>query len=415
MNASPAQAEKTRDKKDRLAIGFVMAALTLMAVIVAMNAGRTPAAPGFTGTPENDHSHLRRKAAPLSREDARRAGIVLREAMYWEALEGGRVRCELCPFACELADGERGACKVRANYGGKLYTLVYGRLVSMAAGDPIEKKPLYQFLPGTITFSIATAGCNLGCKFCQNWTISQSYPEAADLRYSQVEPNEVVTAAKAYGCDSIAYTYNEPAVFYEFVLDCAKLAKKAGLKNVLVTSGYINPKPLRELAKYIDGANVDLKGPDEFYQEYCIGRLDPVLVTLKILKEEGVYCEITNLLIPTANDNEAWLREMCTWIKDNLGADCPLHFSRHFPRYKLKQLPETPRPALARAREIAIEAGLRQVYVGNVYDREGKWSTTYCPECGKPLIRRVGYTIEFNKVEGGKCAYCGAEIRGVWE
>jgi len=354
----------------------------------------------------------RRLAEPITLAEVKREALSMREALYWRRLEGQDVICDLCPQHCELSPGERGRCKVRWNDRGTLRTLVYGRLVS-ANVDPIEKKPVFHLLPGTGAFSIATAGCSLGCIHCQNWGISQAYPEK--LRHMKASPEEVVAAALRYRCRSIAYTYNEPSVFYEFMLETAKLAREKGIKNIWVTCGYLNPEPLREFAGYLDAANVDLKGfSEKFYQEYCAGSLAPVLQTLRILREEGVFFEITNLLIPGANDDEEMIREMCRWIVSELGPDVPLHFSRYRPAYRLNR-PRTPLSTLRLAARIAREEGLRYVYLGNA--EPGKGETTFCPneKCGRELIVRHGYIVLRNSLRDGRCPDCGAKVPGVWE
>ncbi len=320
-----------------------------------------------------------------------------------------KVRCELCPTECVLGEYEVGGCKVRINKGGVLYSLVYGKPCAVAI-DPIEKKPFFHFLPGSRAFSIATAGCVLGCKFCQNWQISQARPEEVD--YQDLPPADVVRGAIFYGCRVITYTYTEPTVFYEYMYDTAVIAKKAGIRNTMHTCGYINEKPLRELAKYMDAADVDLKAfTEDFYARICGGRLRPVLNTLTILREEGVWLEITNLVIPTLNDDMKKLREMCVWIRDNLGPDIPLHFSRFFPNYKLKNLPPTPLETLLRARETALDAGLRFVYIGNIRTEA---EHTYCPSCKRRLIEREGYFVRENNIINGRCRFCRTSVPGVW-
>ncbi|MCK4306636.1 AmmeMemoRadiSam system radical SAM enzyme [candidate division WOR-3 bacterium] len=333
-----------------------------------------------------------------------------RTAMYWEKLEDKIVQCHLCPHHCVLKPGQRGICRVRENRRGKLYTLNYG-LPCAAHIDPIEKKPLFHFLPGTPVFSIATAGCNFRCKFCQNWQISQSCP--AETENTWLPPREVVKSAKKNNCPSIAYTYTEPTNFYEYMFETAKLAHKAGIKNTMHSNGYINPEPLRALCKYLDAANIDLKGfTEEFYQELCGGSLEPVLKSLKVLKEEGILVEITNLVIPTKNDDPETIKKMCEWIRDSLSTDVPLHFSRFWPLYKLRNLPPTSVEALEQAREIALDVGLKYVYIGNIPGHKAE--NTYCPKCGKMVIRRIGYHIAKNNIVNGKCKFCGHKISGVW-
>lgn len=335
----------------------------------------------------------------------------LHEAMFYDVLSGGRIQCQLCPNRCILAPGQRGLCKVRENQDGKLYSLVYGELVTIHV-DPIEKKPFYHFLPGSKAYSIATAGCNLACKYCQNWDISQRFPE--DVKSMDYPPEKVVEEALSAGAESIAFTYSEPTVFYEYMLDVAKLAQQKGLRTVVVSSGFINPEPLRTLIPYLDAYKVDLKTfDDKVYQELIGGRLQPVLDTLKVLKESEIHLEIVNLLVPTYTDDEGQIREMCTWIKENLGAEVPVHFSRFHPLYRLENLPPTPEETVKKARRICMDVGLKFVYTGNIPDIEG--STTYCPDNGKPLIVRKGYTAVKDEVdENGKSPECPTEIPGVW-
>lgn len=295
------------------------------------------------------------------------------------------------------------------NKDGVLYSLVYGKPCAVAV-DPIEKKPFFHFLPATTAFSIATAGCVLGCKFCQNWQISQAKPEETD-NYN-LPPDEVVRQAMFYNCRTIAYTYTEPTVFYEYMYDTAQIAKKFNIKNTMHTCGYINEKPLRKLSKYMDAAAVDLKAfTEDFYSRICGGRLKPVLNSLVVLKGEGVWLEITNLVIPTLNDDMKKIKEMCQWIIKNLGSDVPLHFSRFFPHYKLKELPPTPVETLSDARNAAMGTGLKYVYIGNI---RSEAENTCCPKCKKLLIERIGYFVKQNNISKGKCRFCGANIAGVW-
>jgi pyruvate formate lyase activating enzyme len=331
-------------------------------------------------------------------------------ALYWDKLGEEIVQCHLCPWRCVLEPGERGRCRVKENRRGKLITLVYGLTCSIHS-DPIEKKPLFHFLPKSFALSIATAGCNLRCIFCQNWQISQRPPEKTQNIW--LPPEEVVKIAKKQKCKSIAYTYSEPNIFYEYVLETAKLAHQEGIKNVMVTAGYINPEPLRELCKYIDGANIDYKGPHSFYKEYCSATLEPIREAIKIYQEEGVHIEITNLIIPTKNDHPDTIKKMCEWIKNNLGTDVPIHFSRFWPMYKLKNLPPTPIKTLEKARNIALNMGLKYVYIGNIRGHLGE--NTYCPKCKKLLIQRFGYHISQINLENGRCKFCKEPIKGVWD
>jgi pyruvate formate lyase activating enzyme len=294
---------------------------------------------------------------------------------------------------------------------GRYETLVYGNPCAVHR-DPIEKKPLLHFLPGSHSYSIATAGCNLHCKNCQNWEISQRRPE--ETYNIDLPPEAVVAEAVKSRCSSIAYTYSEPNIFYEYVMDTATLARERGIKNVLVTAGYINPLPQKELCKVADAANVDLKGfSDNFYQDICSGHLKPVLDALVLYKQEGVWLEVTNLVIPTLTDDFLQIQKMCQWLLVNLGDDVPLHFSRFSPRYRLKNLPPTPVEILERARQTALDVGLKYVYVGNVPGHEGE--NTYCPQCGRVVIGRIGYTLTQVHLEGGHCLFCHGEIPGVWE
>ncbi len=367
-------------------IGLAMAAAVVAATGVTALAVRGGAAPeaGFTAS---------------------------REASYWEALDDGWIRCLLCPRTCAVPPGGRGYCEVRENRDGVYYTLTYGNPCAVHV-DPIEKKPFYHFLPTTTAFSIATAGCNLDCRFCQNWHISQARPE--ELSNYNLPPSDLVDAAVRSGCSSNAYTYSEPTIFYEYMLECAKIARERGLRNVYHSNGFINEEPLRELCPYLDAANVDLKGmSEEYYRDMTGGRLAPVLRSLRILVEEGVHLEITTLIVPGRNDDEEMLRRQCGWIRENLGPDVPLHFSRFHPQHRLRDLPPTPVETLERARNIARDAGLKFVYIGNVPGHEA--NSTYCASCGERIIARVGYSVQVLGVTGGVCDHCGAPVPGVWE
>lgn len=321
-----------------------------------------------------------------------------------------RVQCVLCPHMCELAPGERGRCTVRLNRDGELVSLVYGRPVAVHV-DPVEKKPLFHFMPGIDVFSIATAGCNLSCDFCQNWEISQAPPE--EVSPYHMPPEAVVESALEYRCGAVAYTYTEPIVYFEYTRDCARLAREAGLANILVTAGYINPGPLAELAPYIDAANVDLKSmSDSYYRNTCGGTLQPVLNTITALKDSGTWVEITNLVVPTMNDTDDDIETLAAWVLDNTGAETPLHFSRFFPMYRMTDLPPTPVDTLKRARERALEMGLHHVYVGNAVTSDGMMTT--CPGCGRTLIERHGYMVTSMRIRNGCCEYCSAPVAGVW-
>jgi pyruvate formate lyase activating enzyme len=324
--------------------------------------------------------------------------------------KGNYVKCQLCPKGCLISEGRRGDCRVRENRGGKLYTMVYGNPCAVH-NDPIEKKPFYHFLPGTMALSLATAGCNLHCLYCQNWSISQVPPEQTE-NY-ELSPEEIVMVAEKLGSSSIAFTYTEPTIFYEYMSDIARLARPKGIRCIVISAGYINPEPLRQLCKIVDAIKIDFKGfSEEFYRKVCFGTLKPVLNTMKIIREEGVHLEIVNLVVPTLNDSEEQIRGLCRWIVENLGPDVPTHFSRFFPQYKLTHLPPTPVSTLEMAREIAVEEGIKFAYVGNVPGH--KWDNTYCPRCGKAIITRMGFNVVEYHLKSGKCEYCGESIPGVW-
>jgi len=320
------------------------------------------------------------------------------------------IECELCPRRCRLVEGQRGNCRVRIHLDGQLQTLVYASPCSLHV-DPIEKKPMFHVLPGSGSFSVATAGCNLHCKYCQNWQISQQPPE--ELSHYDLAPERLVKAALESGCRSIAYTYSDPTIFYEYTYDTAQLARAAGVLNILVTAGYINQRPLIELCQYADAANVDLKGiTDEFYQKMSDAHLKPVQDAIVTMKANGVWVEITNLVVPQWNDSEKDIRELCLWVKNNCGADTPLHFSKFWPMHQLTNLPPTPMETLNKAWDIAKSLGLHYVYTGNVPGHPG--NNTYCPSCQKILIERVGYRILQNNVTNGTCPFCGQVIPGIW-
>jgi len=320
------------------------------------------------------------------------------------------VRCLICPNQCTLTEGNESICRTKVSKDNKLYTLAYGNPCAVHV-DPIEKKPLFQFYPGSRSFSIATAGCNLACLNCQNWEISQKSPK--ETRNYDLFPEEVVKEAVANRCVSIAYTYSEPTAYYEYVFDTARLAREKGIKNVYISNGYINKKPLRNLAQYLDGANINLKSfSDDIYRNLTGGSLQPILNTLKILKEMGVWLEITNLIVPNWTDNPAMIKEMCKWLVDNGFEDCPLHFSRFFPLHKLTSLPFTPLAILEEAHDIAIDAGIKFVYIGNVPNNKAE--NTFCPACKKVLQERKGFTILTNNILDGKCKYCETVIPGRW-
>ena len=335
----------------------------------------------------------------------------IHEAMFYDKLSEDAVKCMLCPHECLLQNGQRSFCRVREPKGGVLYTLVY-ELICSAHVDPIEKKPIYHMLPGSLSFSIATAGCNSRCKYCQNWQISQIPPE--ESRNTILSCDRVSAVAMQNECQSIAYTYTEPIVFYEYMLDAAKIAKTRNIKNIAVTGGFINPEPAKYASKYLDAANIDLKGFDDSYlKETCGQRLDPLLGAIKIMHDEGVWIELTNLVVPTLNDDAKMIRNMCKWITRHLGQDVPLHFSRFWPMYKLRDLPPTPVETLESARDIAMDEGLRYVYIGNIKEHEA--SNTYCPKCKKAVITRAGYYVTANHIKNSACTFCGEKIAGIWE
>lgn len=323
---------------------------------------------------------------------------------------GENVKCQVCPNECILREGQRSVCRNRTNYRGTLYTLAYGNPCAVHI-DPIEKKPLFHFLPSTAAFSIATAGCNLRCLNCQNWEISQKSPE--ETSNGELFPDQVVVQAEESGCHSIAYTYSEPTAWYEYMYDTSELAASRGIKNVWITNGYMNEPPLRDLSQYLDAANVDLKNfREEIYNKLNAGTLEPVLNTLITLKEEGVWFEVTNLVVPTWTDDMDMIADMCEWLYTHVGPDYPLHFSRFHPDYKLMNLPPTPYETLKEAREVAIDAGLHYVYIGNVPGAEEQ--NTWCPHCEKLIIERKGFFVTEMHVQDGVCEFCGGEIKGVW-
>jgi pyruvate formate lyase activating enzyme len=310
-----------------------------------------------------------------------------------------------------LDEGARGNCRVRVNRGGRLVSLVYGKPVAIHI-DPVEKKPMFHFLPGTRTFSLATAGCNLHCLNCQNWQISQLNPEDADAEDWPVE--KVIAAAKQHGCRSISSTYTEPIIFYEYAVDIATAARRESMKNIWVTAGYIEQEPLTEACKVLDGANVDIKAfSDAFYKRICGAHLQPVLDAIETMHRLGVWVEITNLVIPGENDDMGMIRDMCKWIIEKCGDTTPLHFSRFHPMYKMAERLPTPAATLFKAAETATAAGIRHVYVGNL--DAGDYEHTWCPSCHKKVIERQGFEIVSNKVDvTGRCGFCGAAISGVW-
>ena len=339
-------------------------------------------------------------------------GATVVPGRFWHRLTDGRIQCDLCPRYCKLRPGQRGLCFVRgANEDGMVLTS-YGRSSGFCI-DPIEKKPTNHFLPGTPVLSFGTAGCNLACKFCQNWDMSKS--REMDRLMDQASPEKLATTASALGCRSVAFTYNDPVVFHEYAIDTADACRAEGIKSVAVSAGYVCPEPRVEFYAHMDAVNIDLKAfTEEFYRKVTGGALAPVLDTLRYLKNETeVWLEITTLLIPGQNDSDQELRAMTAWILDNLGPDVPLHFSAFHPDWKMMEVPATPHATLTRARRIALEAGLNYVYVGNVHD--SKADSTWCPNCGDLLIGRDWYVLSDWNMDVGKCGTCGTRIPGVFE
>ncbi|MFZ1936776.1 MAG: AmmeMemoRadiSam system radical SAM enzyme [Thermoguttaceae bacterium] len=356
-----------------------------------------------------------------------------REARHYLKL-GRNIQCKLCPNECILEPEDRGHCRNRVHKDGKLYTLAYADPCA-AHVDPIEKKPLFHFLPDTAAFSIATAGCGLRCLNCQNWDISQSKPEetkdprgeplrltlsqldksgGVDLTHVTLLPEDVAELAEHFQCRSIAYTYSEPIAWFEYMLDTAKAARAKKIKNCWITCGSIQAEPLAELCPWIDAANVNLKSfSEEIYRELNTGKLEPILATLKTLKREGVWFEVTNLVVPTYTDKPEMIRRMCDWLLSNIGPDYPLHFSRFHPAHKLAHLPPTPVDVLLQARDVARSAGLRYVYVGNCREIDDG-GTTFCPECKRPIVRRDSFSVLVNDAPAGACRWCKTRIPGVW-
>ena len=333
----------------------------------------------------------------------------VREARYYEKLPYKKIRCTLCPRKCEIDDRERGYCGVRENRNGTYYTLVYARPCTYHA-DPIEKKPLFHFHPGTYAFSLATAGCNMNCKFCQNWEISQVRPE--ELRSLYLPPAQTATLARNNKCLSIAYTYSEPTIFFEYMEDTAVAAHEKDIKSVVVTAGYISEEPLIRLCRVVDAIKVDLKAfSEDYYRDIVNGELKPVLDALITMQKQGVWTEIVYLVVPTLNDSTDEFKKLSKWVKTYLGPDVPIHFTRFHPQYLLKNLPPTPVRTLERARDIALAENLNYVYIGNVPGHSAE--NTYCPECRKLIIRRSGYFISEMHIENKCCRYCNSEIAGI--
>jgi pyruvate formate lyase activating enzyme len=337
-------------------------------------------------------------------------GPYSREAYAYRKLDAGRVVCQVCPHHCMLSPGDRSVCRSKVNIDGTLYTLAFGNPCAVHI-DPVEKKPLFHFLPGIQVFSLAVAGCNFRCLNCQNWEISQFKPDA--VRFQPLAAPDAVAEAQRTQCRAVAYTYSEPITFIEYMTAIGGKARAAGLKNLWISNGYINPGPLTDLCRFVDGANVNLKAfSDDIYRRLNGGRLDPVLKTFKTLHANKVHFEMTNLVVPGYTDDAEMVKQMCGWILKHVGPDYPLHFLRFFPRYKLDRLAPTPVSVLSRFRELAMAEGVRYVYVGNVPGHAG--NHTYCHQCKKLIIERVGYQLPQYHLRGSHCVFCNARIPGVW-
>ena len=345
-------------------------------------------------------------AVPQKQDDSR----FTFEAKFYQKLQNKKIKCKLCPRECTVGDRERGYCGVRENRGGAYYTLVHSR-VCAAHIDPIEKKPLFHYLPGTLAFSLATAGCNVNCKFCQNWDISQVRPEQVPAEYAP--PKLVADLAKQYHCPTIAYTYSEPVVFSEYLMDAADAGHEAGIRSVVVSNGYMQEEALKTAYGKMDAVKIDLKAFSEsYYKDVVIGELKPVLDALVTLRKMGKWTEIVYLVVPTLNDSDSEFRGLARWIKANLGVDVPVHFTQFHPEYLLKNLPITPVPTLERAKAIADAEGLHYVYIGNVPGHPAE--NTYCPKCRRMLVERVGLTARQMLIRKGACPFCQQPIPGVW-
>jgi pyruvate formate lyase activating enzyme len=335
----------------------------------------------------------------------------MKEAMFYERLEGTKVRCRLCSHRCLIGSGETGLCQVRVNQEGTLMSLVYGRAIS-ANLDPIEKKPLFHFLPGSTSFSVATVGCNMACAHCQNYEISQMPREQGRIPGTDLPPEALVRQAQASGAASISYTYTEPTIYFEYALDTARLATRAGLRNVFVTNGYMTAEVLETIGSDLHAANVDLKAfTDGFYKKVCRARLEPVKESIVKMRSLGVWVEVTTLIIPGYNDDPQELKALAEWLA-GVDPDLPWHISRFRPTYRLTDAPATPPATIHRAREIGLAAGLKYVYSGNIWGDDGE--KTSCHQCGRLLIDRVGFSIKANHLRQGACAHCGAAAAGIW-
>ncbi len=333
------------------------------------------------------------------------------QAMFWEKADGGKVRCTLCNRFCVIGEGKRGFCGVRENRGGTLYSLVYGRAIATHV-DPIEKKPLFHYLPSSRSFSVATVGCNMSCRHCQNADISQLPRTGAAIIGRDIPPRRLVAEAKEQGCRSIAYTYTEPTVFFEYAFDTARPAREEGIGNVFVTNGYLTAEALETVSPYLDAANVDLKSfQDDFYRTNCGARLQPVLDNIRRIKELGIWLEVTTLVIPEHNDSDQELGEIAGFLA-GVDPDIPWHVSAFFPTYQLTSVGSTPVATLKRARKLGLESGLRYVYTGNLPGDSGE--STFCPGCGRKIIERVGYRVGEIHLRDGKCEFCEEKVAGVW-
>lgn len=336
-----------------------------------------------------------------------------KEALFYKKIDGDAVHCQLCFRGCLIAAGERGFCRTRENRNGTLFSLVYGRAAALIV-DPIEKEPMFHNLPGTQILCTGTAGCNFTCKFCHNWHLSQRTPEELAPRTISISPASIVERAERRKNTGLSFTYNEPTVFYEFMYDTAKIGQEKGLNTILHTNGGMQIKPMKALLQHMRGVTVDLKGfTAGFYQDITLAQMTPVLDTLKLVKQEGKWLEIVNLIIPTLNDNMDDIRQMSVWIRENLGTDIPVHFIRFFPAFQMMHLPPTPVKTLEQAREIAVKEGIEFVYVGNVPGH--KYNSTFCPKCNKRVISRRHFTVFEIDIKNGKCKDCGYPIAGLWE
>ena len=345
-------------------------------------------------------------AVPQKQDDSR----FIVEAKFYQKIQNKKIKCKLCPRECTVGDRERGYCGVRENRGGTYYTLVHSR-VCAAHIDPIEKKPLFHYLPGTLAFSLATAGCNVNCKFCQNWDISQVRPEQVPADYAP--PQRIADLAKQYDCPTIAYTYSEPVVFSEYLMDAADAGHAAGIRSVVVSNGYMQEEAMKSAYGKMDAVKIDLKAFSEsYYKDVVVGELKPVLASLITLRKMNKWTEIVYLVVPTLNDSDAEFRGLARWIKTNLGVDVPVHFTQFHPQYLLKNLPITPVPTLERAKAIADAEGLHYVYIGNVPGHPAQH--TYCPKCRRMVVERVGFTASRMLIRKGSCPFCGQPISGVW-